>query len=347
MGPRGATAVVACLLAGVGVAAVVDAVRSEGGAARSASRTPAPGGPAASLVRELEAEGVEGVLYYSDPSDHCRIRALRLPALREAPPPKLRACRFELPQEPGTSALPRGAVWHPARPLAAACVGAHVELSTADGAVSEREAGCTPSWRPDGTLTVIRGGEVWSACTEAGPPAEDACGRKLLSRSELAGAARAVPFVPAGRRFVRSARPLRVVWLSDTRAAVLVRIRLRGQGADLGPLAVVAVYEGRRLVGALPHAGGIDLRASPRRTLVGVLEAGDRVAVVTREGEQWLAAADLPAPAVRAIAWSPDERWIAAATPWSVLLIESAALADGRPPRVLRLPLAAADLAWR
>ncbi|HXV95876.1 MAG TPA: hypothetical protein VD695_04955, partial [Gaiellaceae bacterium] len=177
--------VVACLLAGVGVAALVDAVRSGREAAAPGVRTRAPVGPSASLARELESEGVEGVLYYSDPSDHCRVRALRLPALEEAPPPKLRACRFELPREPGTGFLPRRAVWHPARPLGAACVGAHVELSTENGEVIEREAGCAPAWKPGGGLTVIRRGEIWSACTGAWRPAGGTCGRKLLSQGEL------------------------------------------------------------------------------------------------------------------------------------------------------------------
>lgn len=339
--------VVACLLAGVGVAALVDAVRSDREAGAPGVRTTAGGGPSASLARELESEGVEGVLYWSDPSDHCRVRALRLPALVETPPPKLRACRFELPQEPGTASLPQRAVWHPARPLGAACVGAHVELSTADGDVVEREAGCAPAWKPDGTLTVIRRGEVWSACVDAVPAGAGGCGQKLLSAARIAEAADFVPFVPSGRRFLRSATPTHVAWLSSTRSAVLVRVVLRGRFARVGPLRVLAFYEGRRLVDALQYAGAIGLRPSPLRSFVGVVEGGGRVAIVDGDGREWLAATDLPAPAAHALAWSPDQQWTAIATPWSVYLLRTAEIIAGRTPRIVRLPLVVRDLAWR
>jgi hypothetical protein len=345
-GKQLASGLVLGALAVVAIVAAVDATRSGKNATGAAAEPRAAAtreSPAEALAADLETAEVEGVLYYSDPAQECRVRAARLPGLEEAAPPKLRACRFELPPQPGTAALPAGAVWRPDGGLAAACESGAVAVSTAEGTAVGRVQGCAPAWRPDGTLTVIRDGEVWSACTDAEPD----CGRRLLSTEQLTAAARQVPFIPMPRRFLRSVRAVRVVWFSDTRSGVLVRVRLRGRFAGAGPQAVLAIFEGRRLLAAPSYPGAVELRLSPGRTAVGVVEAGDRVAIVGRSGGQLLAPADLPSPAAHALAWSPDERWLAVATRWSVFLLPTADIVVDRTPRVIRLPFAAGDLAWR
>jgi hypothetical protein len=209
-------------------------------------------------------------------------------------------------------------------------------------------AGCTPAWKPDGTLTVIRDGEVWGTpCPGPEAYARTACWRMLLSTTELARAAHAVPFVPTGPRYLRSVTAIQVAWFSDTRAAVLVRVRLRGRLRPLGPISVLAIFEGTRLVNAVQYAGAFDLRMSPRRAFLGVIETGRQIAILDGRGRQVLGPGDLPSPSVHALAFSPDGEWVAVATRWSVYLLPSADIAADRQPRIIHLQLAAQDLAWR
>jgi hypothetical protein len=128
-----------------------------------------------------------------------------------------------------------------------------------------------------------------------------------------------------------------LLWLSDSRAAAIVRV---GSSDDRGDL--LAVFEGRRLVTA-PTAAYDDLRAlrlSPSGAFV-VAQIADPggVVVVDRDGAP-------VRPLVRhgsALAWSPDERWIAEATDDGVYVFP----ADGGTPRVYVLPIDARDLVWR
>jgi hypothetical protein len=318
-------------VAAVGTAAVVDAFRPDSGD-RSDTRatTTTTLDPVAAA---LEVDGIGGVLYYSDPEDDCRVHAVRLPGLEQVPPPQVRACRFELPPDPGTGALPDGATWSPDGELSAVAEGSRVSIWTRGGPVG-RIDGRAPAWKPDGSLTVIRNGEVWGE-------------RKLLSATELARAARTLQIVPADPRQLRTATAFEVAWLTDSRAAVLVRVRLRGRLRGIGPITALALYEGRRLVRAVPYSGARALRLSPRRTFLAVMQDDERVAIVDSTGRTRLDALTMPAPSGLAVAWSPDERWTAVASRWSVHLLPTADIVAGRAPRSIRLPLAVRDLAWR
>jgi hypothetical protein len=326
-------------LAVVAVVATIDATRSRGADSRQddrqATASQEDAGEREAAGVETVPEDVRGVLYYSDREDDCRVLALRLPSLEEAPLPHVRACRFEPSTEPGTGAFEAAARRRPPGRYAAACRRGRVE-------------GCAPSWKPDGTLTLIRGGELWSApCVRPAENRRRECGRKLLSTDDLTGAAHAVQFVPTGPRHLRSVAAIRVAWLGERRSAVLVRVRLRGRLRAVGPVTVLALYDGRRLLRATQYAGAFDLRLSPRRSFLGVLDASGEVAIVTRSGRQLMGPGDLPSPATHAVAWSPDERWTAVATRWSVFLLPTSDLEEGRRPRIIRLPLAVGDLAWR
>jgi hypothetical protein len=183
----------------VGVVAAVDAARSRDSVGRSAGGRTETGPPdsATSLAGTLKAEGIRGVLYYSDLEADCRVQALHLPALETTSPPMLRACRFELPPDPGTGALDRGTAWQPGGQAVATCAEGWVEVSTRAGEAIGKTKGCAPAWKPDRTLTVIRDGEVWGTpCRGPEGYARPACWRELLSTAELKRAAHAVPFVP-------------------------------------------------------------------------------------------------------------------------------------------------------
>ncbi|HXV95498.1 MAG TPA: hypothetical protein VD695_03040 [Gaiellaceae bacterium] len=330
---RLATIAVLVAIAAVGAAAVVDAVRPDSGTASEARATGTPAAEPDPVKTALEAAGIRGVLYYSDPEDDCRAHAIRLPGAEQVPPPKLRACRFELPPDPGTGWLPRGATWSPDGRLAAADDGSRVSLWTPEGEVG-RIAGRAPAWKPDGSLTVIRDGEVWGE-------------QKLLSARELRRAAHTLQIVPAGPRYLRSATAFAVAWFTDSRAAVLIRVRLRGRLQGIGPITALALFEGRRLVRVVPYSGARVLRLSPRRTFLSVVEDGERVAVVDSDGRTRLDSITIPAPNAVAVTWSPDERWTAVASRWSVHFLPTADIVAGQTPRNIRLPLAARDLAWR
>ena len=344
----GSKQVGSALVAGVlvvGLVAVVDAVRSGDAGERPRNEQERARGDdtLGGLAAKLRTEGIHGVLYYSDPEDDCRLHARRLPTLDETPPSELRACRFELPPDPTYGLTPTQVAWHPTIHLRAACLEDRVVVSTVAGEPIARIQGCAPAWKPDGTLTAVRNGEVWCVRT----PSNDACERRLLATAELTRAAHAVNFVPTGPRYIRSVSAIRVAWLGEKRSAALIRVRLRGRLRSVGPITVLAVYDGRHLLRTTQYAGAFDLRMSPRRSFIGIIDAGGQVAIVTRGGEQLLGAGDLPAPETHAVAWSPDERWTAVATRWSVYLLPTADVDAGRQPRIIRLPLAARDLAWR
>ncbi|HXV33119.1 MAG TPA: hypothetical protein VD769_03830 [Gaiellaceae bacterium] len=345
---RPATIGVLIAVAAVGAAAVVDAVRPDSGEA-SKARADTTTDPEPDPVRAaLKAEEVGGILYYSHPEDDCRVHAVSLPDLEQVAPPKLRACRFELPSEPGTGALEADAAWQPGGGYAASCADGWISVSTQAGYGVGGIEGCAPAWKPDGTLTVTRAGEVWGTpCPGPDAYGRPACWRKLLSTVDLRRAARTLQIVPPDPRYLRSATAFEAAWLTDSRAAVLVRVQLKGRLRGIGPITALALFEGRRLVSAVPYSGAGLLRLSPRRTFLAVVESGGRVAVVDADGRTRLDSITIPAPNAAAVAWSPDERWTAIASRWSVYLLPTADIVAGRTPRSIRLPLAARDLAWR
>lgn len=265
-----------------------------------------------SLTADLRSTGVAGVLVMSD--ERCRLRALVLPELESAAAPDARACRFSLSKEGFLTV--GGAVRQPGGPFTAWCRSGAVELAARSGTSLPftrlyRFRGCAPAWRPDGTLTYVRDREVVQldmSCRGGG----GFCTRRLLSRPELGGLG-----------------AVEILWLDRRTLALLApgRVALYRDGspvghADLGP---------HRLTG---------LEASPRGTFLAVRSGGPETIVVL---DRALRRVPLPADGGRAIAWSPDERWVALAT------VDAIVLSPVREPgeRTIRLPLRARDLAWR
>jgi hypothetical protein len=153
------------------------------------------------------------------------------------------------------------------------------------------------------------------------------CRRMLLSRTDLT---RAAPYqlVPEETPFV--AREL--AWISEDRLAVLVG----GSYPDF-----VGVFRGRMFLyrmftGFEPRS----LRASPLGRYVVVEDDGPHVVRVGRAPRTVTFPEGLTT--VRAVAWSPDERWLALATRASVWLMD---LEDPGGP-LLRLPIEAHEIGW-
>ena len=103
----------------------------------------------------------------------------------------------------------------------------------------------------------------------------------------------------------------------------------------------MAFFEQGRLVAVHPVFGEEleRLKVAPG----GLYVAGEPNLLLRRDGSE----VHLPdITGIRAVAWSPDGRWTAFATRASVFLAPTREL--GAPsPRLIRLPLAVRDLAWR
>jgi hypothetical protein len=177
-------------------------------------------------------------------------------------------------------------------------------------------------------MTAWKGDVVWSGLgfgTVQVVLAQDEIGSALRRELETRGYLGGGPF--AARQ---------VVSLGDERLAVLVEDEAEGWTH-------LAVLEGKRLVFllGLGDFGGEDVvRPSPRGSYFALLEPGaPGVRVFDRDGGP-LRIPDVTNP--HAIAWSPDERWTALATAWSVHVYRT----DDPEGLVVRIPLRVRDLDW-
>lgn len=279
------------------------------------------------VAEQLRRLGVYGELVLYD--EACGVRLLALPSL-------------EPTGEDAGGCEPRGAV-SPDGSTIARCTGDRVELLVREtGHVTYTVSGCAPAWRPDGMLTVTLGREVVQLRPCAGRPV---CPETLISRSELERAARRHPTSPPQA-------PLRVhvdgvVWLTNTRAAVLLSIRLSGRFAGIGPMAGIAFFDDGRLRETQPFF----------RTTGGRLDVSPRGGYVTLTPDVILRAdgtqVNLP-PHLRGIrdfAWSPDESFLAVATRHAVVVLGVGSLegydATRGGLRSVTIPQQAVDLTWR
>ena len=296
--------------------AAADAIRNRDSDERPAATTAVELAGRAALAAQATRLGVRGqLLLYGD---RCTVEVLELPALE---------------RREGRSCSPRGAV-SPDGSAIARCIGDSVELQAVAGSAVETLVGCTPAWRPDGTLTFARANEV----VRHG-------GKVLIPRTELERAARrhpTVPDIPIRLRALVDG----IAWLSNTHAAVLLSIRIGGRLDRLGPLSAIAFFENGIDTPARPYlrdTGG-QLSVSPRGTCV--TKTPD--VILRSDGSQ----VSLP-PHVRdghAFAWTADERFLAVATPFAVTILDVVSLERydriGSGLSSVTLPLRATELAF-
>jgi hypothetical protein len=201
-----------------------------------------------------------------------------------------------------------------------------VQVATNLGPDGEPFQGEAPAWRPDGTLTYFADGAVreWPS------------GDVVLSQRDLVRALR--PFDGLATRFDRF-RVREAAWLDGRRLAAI----LAADGPE-GRMDMLAIYDGRELDAfTFDGPGGFsELRTSPGGGYVAARSTGGRDAdfVMIESGRE------LNTPRIvgyRALAWSPDERWVAIAAEGGVFVYR-----PGAPgPPELELDLDANDLAWR
>jgi hypothetical protein len=322
MGRRG-TWLVGIAVAVIAVAAIVDALRGDG--EPTAASQPRPTTSTSTKPRSVSrpvAGGVPGgVLYYTD--DDCTLKAARLPSLEQIDAPGWRECHFVLsPDATSVSAPPSG--WDPVGDFLFRVDKGWVLVTSQNEPFGERVAGTAAAWRPDATLTYVADGTVreWPG------------GRVLLSQDDLAEAVRAHPLVP-DHGHVLPVKVRELGWLDDEHAVVILEASISGPRQTL-----LAIYESHRLVGMHFEDGSwlSDLRVSPRGGFIG-LRSGDAFLLLNGRGDT------LPAPLLtgyRAVAWSADDRWIAAATRRETVFFRTGETSIER-----RLPLVARDLTWR
>ena len=245
----------------------------------------------------LRDAGAGGFLVAVDPS--CRVQLVELPSL-ERTPIDAQACKLASSGEAVsvTSLVPR-----PGDPATgAACEGGAVAVI--GRAPMASLAGCPPAWTPRGTLTLVRDGELYRVW----PP--EARPRRLLSAPELARLF--TPGLP--RRQRRSLELVEVAWTSETRFTAIVRKR-----GD--PRYVLAVFDrGRLLPWRCCFVELRRLRVSPRGGYVDVWS--DRGALAFGDGGGFVPLGTInPAP-VNAIAFSPDEAFVAVARAGAVVVLD-------------------------
>jgi hypothetical protein len=307
---RWTNALVVALIA-IGVFALVDALR-DGKAAAPPETGPAPTTePRPPPAEALRAAGVTGTLYMTLPVDEgCVLHTLGLPDLESGGALRLDSCRFDV--------SPTGKIV-----VGSPCPGRVVQVHRYNRA-PRRLKGCAPAWRPDGTLTFVRGGDIRTADGEI-----------LVRHVER-----------AARFWFSELRPVTVsaiAWLTDSRVAVVLSGRRPG-GGD-----VLAVFQGGRV---LP---GVDLSRNaalyvdrPRQRLYVGEPASDLspagITVYTRDGEfsREFTAFEANANAYAAL----DERSYAFARPDNICIYERRDPPPREPFPIACLPFDVVDLAW-
>jgi hypothetical protein len=290
------------IVAAVGVVVVLaaaDAIRPTGepqstGGARSNGSGTAP-------------SELQGVLLLAD--EGCIPTALRLPAATRILPPRRPDCN--------------GLVWSSDGTLAARCTATNgTEILDSHLDFTARTPGCAPAWRPDGALSVIRGGNLILWRRHARPVV-------FLSRKELADELAGA--LEAGRSY----RLVEVAWHGTQAFFGIVA------GEEPWQRALIA-YAPEGVNGVIPELGQeiSSVRVSPAGSYVAFARetAGREIVLLDGLGREQ------PLPRIgnaRAIAWSPDERWVAVSTRTATFIART-----GTERVVLQIPAGGESLAW-
>ena len=272
-------------------------------AAADALRSTNEGSPE-TTVAQPSAPDLQGVVVVG-PS--CSLRALRLPALVELDAPRRTDCG--------------GIVWSSDGTLNASCADGYTDVGTSEGRHLFRVRGCAPAWREDGSVSVIRDGELFFARRRGSP-------RIFFSREQLAQGL--AGRVPAGERF----ELVEVAWLTLTNFAAIVRGPHRWERAvaflSPGGAGTLVPELGQRIS---------DLRVSPLGNLAFARNQLGREFVMLTD-----AGVEVPLPRIanaRAITWSPNEEWVALATRTATFIART-----GSRRVVFRVPAGGDTLAW-
>jgi hypothetical protein len=328
---RLATALVIAAVVLIGAFATADALRDHEPQTRAPrpSQATTTGVGLPSEVETLREEGVIGTLLYSD--EQCRLHSLVLPELVDEPVrsedegPVVR-CRFETG---GGHLLGEGDRISPNNRFVARCSHGRIEVRelTSEN-VRRRIEGCSPAWRPDfgNRLLWARGGTIYDE------------GEPLVTGADFRHAAHRHPMLHGLAPDV----PVRVrvhdlAALDNGRLVASLEVSV----PFVGDIYESVLWDGRAVSGATSNFGG--LVRGWISSHGGGYAASVNGTIMTPDGD----ATDPPdgLPAGRAVAFSPDERWLAYVTGRNVYLIGTPA--NDEPGRVIRVPVPARDLVWQ
>jgi hypothetical protein len=320
------TALIVAAVAAVAVFAAADALRGHDEPKASAPGPTITRPKPPTLHELLRRKEIAGFVVYSD--HDCRLHSLLLPGLednvvREEGGSAVIHCRFEAA---GGRILEEGEVMSPDRSSIARCRTGKITIRAAEGEVERRSvAGCPPAWRPDGRLTYPRGGAIFQE------------GRPLFTARELRRAARLHPNVAqVGAGIPIFAHATDLAWLDEQRLVATLEIRVQ----HVEPQNLAVLFDGKAVVGVTTNRG----RGLGNWTVsaAGSYAASEDGTIVSRDGGSTDPPQNLPDG--RAVAFSPDEQWLAYATNASVYLIGTPR--NSEPGRIIRLPVPAQDLVW-
>ena len=253
-------------------------------------------------------DDLSGLLVIAD--EECAVRALRLPDQSEEEPPGLPDCA--------------GAAWSDDATLVAQCSGGVTAVHNIRRELVRRLPGCSPVWRADGSVGVLNRGSLVLARSVFRPVT-------LMTAPELRASLDELVEDPETYDFVA------FDWIGTDRFAAVVR------GGRLEEQALlVFTTAGQQLELIVSGLGRLvsNVRVSPLGTyLVLTNNSPERgFTVLTLEGDRVL----LPRISdVRALAWSPDEEWVALAAPEEIVVART-----GSREVVARLPVGGQALTW-
>lgn len=301
MANRG-TALLVAAIVGLGVAAGVDALRGDGDSASKSDLT-----TTGSAAQELASRQITGVLHYTVRvrPGQCALGSLALPGLEATSAVDIGSCRI------ATSLGGRVAVGGP-------CPGG--DISVLGPARPVLLDGCAPAWKPDGTLTFVRGDrviEVVKGCTGTAP----------------ADCLRRTPMRVEPRDVVRE-----LAWIDDERLAIL----LDSPGNSESVRVLVSGAGGRLARPVLSFPGLSYLRPFGRNRLM-VRAGPPGQGFLTIDDNRIASAFPRFLADGQALAVSPDGAWVASTSLGAVHVYR---LGDRRPLDPVRIDIDAVDLGW-
>jgi hypothetical protein len=241
--------------------------------------------------------------------EDCSTKALRLPDLAEESSAFHPDCN--------------GIIWSHDGTLAARCTETNgTEILTERLEFTARVPGCAPSWRQDGALTVIHDGDLllWR---RRGAPRTYLAGEQLAA--EIDGQ------IDDGKSY----RLAEVAWHGTVAFFAIV------EGSKPWQQAVIA-YTPEGVTGVFPELGQhiSGLQVSPSGTYIAFARsaAGREILMLDGSGRE------IPLPRIantHALAWSPDERWLALMTRTTIFIART-----GTQHVVQQIPVGGEALAW-
>ena len=247
---------------------------------------------------------LHGVIVAGDAA--CQTQAFRFPSMAPERAPHPPDCN--------------GLVWSEDGSLVARCNGDFTSVRSSEGVQFPNVDGCAPAWRGDGALSVVLDGNIVIARRHGSPSI-------FFSRPQLTEA-----LLAGGVEDAAQWRFAQVSWFGLTSFVAI----LQKPGDNSA-----AVFARGGLETFLPHIGAHveDLRVSPIGNFAYARADPQREYVMVSRGGDAISLP--PVRGARAIAWSPEERYVAISTDSETVVART-----GTTKVIATLPFGARALDW-